>query len=333
MAPSEETTSAACSEQQEQDVAGAKLQQDSPRVQEHASATRDENIDLSVSPNAIGNVETVADSVKSVATSCAENIVSLIQRPDSDGVTCVENINPHVNNLKSLSDNSVVTADSAVDSTKNVCPTWEEGLEHFLNSSECVGNDGEVVESPNISAAFTGNIGQHEDSPKSVLSTSIRNNDHIPDGPKKVASKCLEYIEQDVANSKSVTATNLSNIHQVAECPASVDSVVIGKEEKVVDNPKCVASACVDIASEGTDNPKNEGVSDSTTTLVENVACAVSVSKDRVANVSMDNASPVTPATKVDCSEAGTKGKDILFLYFPRFFKMCMLERFEMAVL
>jgi hypothetical protein len=326
MAPSEETTSATCSQQQEQDVAGAKLQQDNPKIQEHAPTTREENINLNVSSSCVGNVDTDADSLKSVATNCADNIVSLAQRPNGDAIVCVENINPHVNGLKSLSNNCMGNTESVVDISKNVRTTCKEDINHILDNSESVGNAGQVVDSPNISVVIAENVGQGEDSPRSVINSSIKNNDQILDGPKKVATNCVENIDQVVTDSKSVTTTNLDNVNQVVECPASVNSVVIGMEEKVVDSPKCVASASADNTAEVGDSPKNEDVGASTITCVENIACEVSVSKERVANMSTDNASPVVPATRVGCIETGNKGKDVFFLYSPVLFEICVYD-------
>jgi hypothetical protein len=316
MAPSEETTGSTCSQQQqeqeqEQDVVGAKLQQDSPKIRERAATTCDENINLSISVNSVGN-DTDTDSLKGVPTNCAENTVSSVQHSNGHAVVCVENINLHVNSLKSLCNNCIRSTEPVVDSSKNVHITCKEDMDHVLGSSESAGNAGQVVGSPNISAVITENVGQGEDSTRKVINTSIKNNDQILDGPKKVSTNCVENIDQVVMNSRSVTSTNLDSINQV-ECPTSVASVVAGKEVKVVDSPKCVASSTAYNTPEVMDNPKNKDASASTVTHVENIARAVSVSNEQVAKMSTNDASPVISATRVGCSETGNRGKDVFF--------------------
>jgi hypothetical protein len=140
MAPSEETTSATCSQQQEQHVASAKLQQGAP-------TNFEENISHNGSPSCIGTIDPVLDGPKNVATNCTENMDSLVESQNSNATVCVKNINPHVNSPKSGSNNSTENSDSVMDRHKNV--------DHILDSSQSVENTDQVVDGPNICAAVT----------------------------------------------------------------------------------------------------------------------------------------------------------------------------------
>lgn len=309
MAPSEETTSATCSQQPEQDVAGAKLQQDSPKIQQGASTNFEENIGHSGSPSCIGTIDPVLDGPKNVATNGTKNMDPLVESQNSNANVCVKNINPRVNSPKSGSDNSIGNRDSVVD--KNV--------DHILDRSQSVENTDQVVDGRNIRAAVTENVCPDGNGSESVVNTSKRHNDEIVDGPRKVATNYVENDDKVVISSKSVTATNLDNVTQGVECSTSVSSVVNEKKSKVVDNPKCIAFASTEDIDEIMDRLKDKDSSADNTTCVENITCAVSVSKQEIGVKSANDDSHVTVAAKVDDVEIAKKGKDvgIFYLYFP----------------
>jgi hypothetical protein len=150
------------------------------------------------------------------------------------------------------------------------------------------------------------------------VNTSERHDDQILDGPKKVATNHVENVDKVVISSESVTATNLDNVNQGAECITSVSSVVLEKKDKVVGNPKCIAFASVENLDEIMDRPKDKESSADNTACVENIARAVSVSKQQVGIMSVNDDSHVTVAVRADDIEIAKEGKDvgIISLYF-----------------
>lgn len=313
MAPSEETTSATCSQQPEQDVARAKLQQDSPKIQQGVSTNFEENIGHSGSPSCVGTIDPVLDGPKNVATNGTENIDPLVESQNSNASVCVKNVNPRVNSPKSGSNNSIGNSDSVAD--KNV--------DHILDSSQSVENTDQTVDGPGICAAVTENVCPDGNGSESVVNTNKRHNDEIHDGPTKVATNYAENDDKVVISAKCVTATNLDNVEQGAECSTSVSSVVNEKKSKVVDNPKCIAVASTEDNDEIMDRLKDKDSGDNTT-CVENIACAVSVSKQEIGAKSANDGNHVTVAAKVDDIEIVKKGKDvgIFSLYFSVLFKI-----------
>jgi hypothetical protein len=298
-------------------VSGAKLQQDSPKIQQGAPTNFEENITHSGSPSCRGTVDPFLDGPKDVATKGTENMDSLVESQNSNANVCVKNINPHVNSPKKGSNNSIENSDLIVDSHKNV--------DHILDSSQSVENTDQVVDGPNVCAAVTENVCPDGNGSESVVNTSKRHNDQILDGPKKIATNYVKNVDRVVISSKSVTAANLDNVNK-GECSTSVSSVVHEKKNKVVDNPKCIAFSSKEDIDEIIYRLKDKDTIADSTTCVENTACAVSVSKQEIGVKSVNDSSHVTVAAKVDDIEIAKKGKDtVLFsLYFPVLSKICV---------
>jgi hypothetical protein len=312
MAPSEETNSATCSQQQhqqqEQDVAGAELHQDSPKFQQGAPTNCEENINCSASPDHVGDTDPFVDSPKSVTNNCTENMDSLAENLNSDANVCVENINLHMNSPESGSSNSVGNTHVITDGPNNVDSSCKEIIDNTVeDSSQTVRNIDHVVDRPRVSDTVTGSVGQCGDSPKSVVNFSVRNNDKILDGPKKVATNCAQNVEQVVTSSKSDTAAHLENANEGVECPVSVL-----KEDEVVDSPKYVASLSVDNSAKVMDRPENKDVGASAAACIVNIACAVNASEQHISNLSADCDSRVTLAAEVDDIETAKEGKDVV---------------------
>jgi hypothetical protein len=294
MAPSEETTSSTCSQQPEQDEEGAGLQQDSHKIQQGVSTNFEETVSRSESPSCIGTI----NGPRNVATNGTENMGPFVEGQNSNADVCVKNINPHVNSRKSGSDNS----ESIVDRP--------ETDEHILDSSQSVESTDQVVDGPNICAAVTVNVCPDEYGSESGVNINKRHNDEIHDGPKTVATNYIENIEKVVISSKSVSASNLDNANQGVECSAIVSSVVLEAKDKVVDNLMCIAFSSMEGTDEIMDRIEDKDGSADNTTCVENIACAVSVSKQEIGVKSANDDSHVT-AAEVDGIEIAKQGKDV----------------------
>jgi hypothetical protein len=341
MAPSEETATTTCSQQQQQDVAGAKPQQDSPKIQQGGPDKRDEDMNRNTSPSCINQVteglknaselgdnmnhsaspscvDKVADGVGCVATDSAENVDHLTGSQNST-IACVKNCSSHVNGSKIGFGSCVSNTDSDVDKQKTVDTTYEEDIiNHILDSPQNVADTDQVVDDPDVSVTTTGNICQAGDSPKSVVIANKISDDQIVDGRKEVAANCVENSDQGVTSAKNVIATCLDSVVNESVVNPSVDSVVFA----VVDNPEYVAYASVENTAEVTDKPENKAVGTTAISRVESLACVVSVTKQQVANMSADDASHVSVASKVVDMETANEGKDadIFAFYVPHVF-------------
>jgi hypothetical protein len=309
MAPSEETSSASCSQQPEQDDEGAELQQDSHKIQQGVPTNFEGNISRSQSPSCIGTINPVLDGSRNVATNSTENVGPFVEGQNSNADVCVKNINPHVNSRKGGSDNS----ESVVDRP--------ETDEHILDSSQSVESTDQVVDGPN--AAVTVNVCPDGYGSESGVNVNKRHNDEIHDGPKTVATNYVENVEKIVISSKSVSASNLDNANRGVECSAIVSSVVLEVKDKVVDNPKCIAFSSMEDTDEIMDRIEDKDGSVDNTTCVENIACAVSVSKQETGVKSVNDVSHVTDAAEVDGIEIAKEGKDVGIFSF-RTFLFCL---------
>ncbi|GFG29505.1 hypothetical protein Cfor_05058, partial [Coptotermes formosanus] len=321
MAPSEETATATCSQQQKQDVAGAKIQQDSPKIQQDAPAKREEDVNRSPSASRTDQVidglqnatdcgdsmnhssnpscvDTVTDGHKSVTTDCAENVDSLVGSRNSTNA-CVNNCKPHVTGQKSGFSSCVGNTDSVIDRRKKVDTTSKEDIDDILDDSQNVANAEQVVDDPDNSVTTAGHFCRAGDSPKSVVVADKRNDDQILDGPKEVAADCVETTDQVVTSAKSVAATCLHSVINESVVNQHVDSVVCAKEDEVVGDPESVVCASIENTAEVTDKPENKADGPNAISRVENMACVVSVTKQQVTNVSIDDASHVSVASKV----------------------------------
>jgi hypothetical protein len=295
MAPSEETTSASCSQQPEQDEAGAKLQQNSRKIQQDALTNFEENTSRSESPSCIGTIDPILHGPRNVATNGTENMGPLVESQNSNANICAKNSNPQVNSPDNITENN----DSIVDR--------HETVEHTLDSSQSAETTDQVVDGPNICTPVCPD-GYGSDS---VVNINERRNDKIHDGPKTIATNYVENVEKVVISSKSVSATNVDNVNQGVEGSAIVSSVVLEVKDKVVDNPKCIAFASKEDTDEIMDRIKDNDGSANNTTCVENIACAVSVSTQEIGVKSVNDDSHVTDAAKVDGIEVAEEGKDV----------------------
>jgi hypothetical protein len=348
MAPSEETATATCSQQQKQDVAGAKLQQDSPKIQQDAPAKLEEDMNRSTNPSCIGQVidglinssdhgdsvnrstspscvDSVTNGVKSVTTDRAENADSVAESQNTSSAS-VKNYKPHVNGPKNGCNSCVVNTDSVVDRLKIVDTTSKEDTDHILNSSQSVTNTDQVVDDPDNSVTTTGNVCHAGDSPKSVVVASKINDDQILDGPKKVAAGGVENTGQVVTSAKSVAATCVDSGINKGVVNPSVDRVVCATEDSVVDNPEYIACASIENTAEVTDGPANKAGGTNAISRVENIACVASVTKQQVTNMITDDASHASVACKVVDMETANEGKDA------DVFAICLPFLFEIYV-
>jgi hypothetical protein len=326
MAPSEETATATCSQQQKQDVAGAKLQQDSPKIQQDTPAKREEDVNRSTSPSCIdqvidglknasdrgdsmnhsaspSSVDSVTDGHKNVTTDRAENADSLVESQNSTNA-CVKDCEPHVNCEESGFNSRVGNTASVVDRHKNVDTTCKEDIDHILDSSQNVANTDQVVDDPDNFITTAGHVCQAGDSPKTVV-VADKINDQILDGPKDVAADCVENTDQVVTSAESVTATCLNSVINERVVNPSVDG-----GDKVVNTPESVACASVENTAEVTDRPESKAGGTNAISRVANMACVVSVTQQQVTNISTDDASHVSVASKVVDVETANEGKD-----------------------
>lgn len=326
MAPSEETATATCSQQQKQDVAGAKLQQDSPKIQQDAPAKLEEDMNSNTSPCCTGQitdglrnasdhgdnvnrstspscVDSVTDGVKSVTTDCAENADSVAESQNSTSA-CVK---PHVNGSKSGFNSCVGNTDSVVDRHKIVDTTCKEDIDHILGSSQSVAYTDQVVDDPDNSVTITGSVCRAGHSPMSVVAGKI-NGDQILDGPKEVAAGSVENSGPVVTSAKSVGATCADSVVNKGVVNLSVDRVVSATEDSVVDNPDYIACASTENTADVTDRPENKAGGTNAISRVENIACVASVTKQQVTNMITDNASHASVASKVVDVETANEG-------------------------
>jgi hypothetical protein len=307
MAPTEETTSATCS-QPVQDETGAKLQQDSPKVQQGVPSNFEENITHSKSPSCKGTVDPVLDVPRNVTTNGTENINSLVESQNSNTYVDVENISPHGNSVKIVSDNSTENNNSVVDRHETID-------RHILDSSQSVDTTDQVVDSPDICTAVSESVCPDGSGSESVVNIKKRHNQQILSGSKKVATNYAENVEKVMIISECATDTNLDNVNLGVECSASDSSVVLEDRDKVVDNSKCIAFATME-DDEIMDKPKDRGGSADNTTSVESIACAVSVSEQEIGVKNVNEDSHVTVAATIDDIDIAKKGKDVGIFYF-----------------
>ena len=329
MAPSEETATATCSQQQKQDVAGAKLQQDSPKIQQDAPANLEEDMNSNTSPCCTGQVidglrnasdhgdnvnrstspscvDSVTDGVKSVTTDCAENADSVAESRNSTSA-CVK---PHVNGPKSGFNSCVENTDSVVDRHKIVDTTCKEDIDHVLGSSHSVANTDQVVDDPDNSVTTTGNVCRAGHSPLSVVVAGKINDDQILDGPKEAAAGSVENPGQVVTSAKNVSATCVDSVINKGVVNPSVDRVVSATEDSVVDNPEYITCASTENTADVTGRPENKAGLTNAISRVENIACVASVTKQQVTNMITDDASHASVASKVVDMETANEGKD-----------------------
>ena len=344
MAPSEETATATCSQQQKQDVAGAKLQQDSPKIQQDAPAKLEEDMNSNTSPCCTGQVidglrnasdhgdnvnrstspscvDSVTDGVKSVTTDCAENAYSVAESQNSTSA-CVK---PHVNAPKSGLNSCVGNTDSVVSRHKIVDTTCKEDIDHILGSSHSVANTDQVVDDPDNSVTTTtGNVCRAGHSPMSVVVAGKINDDQILDGPKEVAAGSVENPGQIVTSVKRVAATCVDSVINKGVVNANVDRVVSAAEDSVVGNPEYIACASTENTADVTDRPEDKAGGTNAISRVENIACVASVTKQQVTNMITDDASHASVASKVVDMETAKEGKDadVFAFCLPRLFKM-----------
>ena len=343
MAPSEETATATCSQQQKQDVAGAKLQQDSPKIQQDTPAKIEEDMNSNTNPCYTGQVidglrnasdhgdnvnpstspscvDSVTDGVKSVTTDCAENADSVAESQNSTSA-CVK---PLVNAPKIGVNSCVGNTDSVVGRHKIVDKTCKEDIDHILGSSHSVANTDQVVDDPDNSVTTTGNVCRAGHSPISVVVAGKINVDQILDGPKEVAAGSVENPAQIVTSAKSVAATCVDSVINKGVVNPSVDRVVAATEVSVVHNPEYIACASTENTADVTDRPENKAGGTNAISRVENIACVASVTKQQVTNMITDDASHASVASKVVDMENANEGKDadVFAFCLPLLFKI-----------
>jgi len=341
MAPSEETATATCSQQQKQDVAGAKLQQDSPKIQQDTPTKIEEDMNSNTNPCYTGQVidglrnasdhgdnvnpstspscvDSVTDGVKSVTTDCAENADSVAESQNSTSA-CVK---PLVNAPKIGVNRCVGNTDSVVGRHKIVDKTCKEDIDHILGSSHSVANTDQVVDDPDNSVTTTGNVCRAGHSPMSVAGKI--NVDQILDGPKEVAAGSVENPAQIVTSAKSVAATCVDSVINKGVVNPSVDRVVAATEVSVVHNPEYIACASTENTADVTDRPENKAGGTNAISRVENIACVASVTKQQVTNMITDDASHASVASKVVDMENANEGKDadVFAFCLPLLFKI-----------